>query len=137
MFLTLLWNPLATQIIAAAAATTDDPLLFLLNFGTLGVWVVCSITGLQPTRGEMKRSDAEIQRLLTRIERLEEKDRSKDQAVEALVNLMTSRTLPTLASAVTEIPQAAQQAAQAPSLGRLEDLLSRIEQGLGDDKRSS
>lgn len=131
LILAWLYNPSVVSLLAAAASTTDDPLLFLLNFGTLGVWVICSITGLQPTRGEVKRMDAEIGRLTAAIERLEEKDRSKDQAVAALVNLMSSRTLPTLATAVSEIP-----AQSDPALGqRLESLLSRIEQGLGDDRK--
>jgi hypothetical protein len=133
-----LYHPLTAQVAAAAANTTDDPLFWLANLGTAGVWVVCTITGLQPTRAEVKRLDTEINRLITMAERRDEKDRDKDKAVEALVNLMTSRTLPTLANAVTEIPNAAQQAAapNSATIGRLESLLSRIEQGLGDDTRS-
>lgn len=128
MFLTpWLWNPLTGQIAALAAATTDDPLLFLLNFGTLGVWVVCSVTGLQPTRGEIKRLDAEIARLVEALRVRDERDRAKDQAVEALINLMTSRTLPTLATAVAEMPTA------PPPLGKLEGLLQRLESRLDDD----
>lgn len=134
-------NPFASTLLSAGGSSaTEDPLLFLLNFGTLGVWVFCNATGLQPTRGEVKRLDAEIARLTASIERMENKDRSKDQAVEALVNLMTSRTLPTLATAVTEIPQAAaHHAAQTEAaLGqKLEDALRRVERVLGDDQRST
>lgn len=125
-----LYHPLTAQVIALTAATSDDPLLFLLNFGTLGVWVVCSITGLQPTRGEMKAKDAEIARLVEDAKRRDERDRAKDQAVEALINLMTSRTLPTLATAVAEMPTA------PPPLGKLEGLLERLESRLSDDHSS-
>lgn len=125
--------PGATQtILAASTGVEDNPLLFILNFGVLGVWVFCNATGLQPTRGELRQLQGQVDRLIEDATRREQKDAAKDQAVEALISLMTSRTLPALATAVAEAPQAA---SKDSALGkRLEDALARVERVLGDER---
>lgn len=129
--ISLFSKPLMTQLAVMATSVTDDPLTFILNFGVLGVWVFSSVTGIQPTRGEVRRLEGEVDRLIEDGKRRDERDRAKDQAVEALVGLMTSRTLPTLATAVAEMPQAAQSDA---ALGkRMEAWLARAERVFGDE----
>lgn len=119
-----------------ASDMADNPLIILTNFGTLGIWVLATMIGWQPTRAEVRRLDAEIARLVEDSHQRDSKERARDQAIEALVSLMTSRTLPTLATAVAEMPQATQQAV-APSadlVKRLEDALARVERVRGDER---
>lgn len=129
--------PTASQVAYAASnGIEDNPLLFILNFGVLGVWVFANATGLQPTRGEVRILQTQIESLQEDAKRRDEKDRAKDDAVGQLIALMTNRTLPALASAVSEVPQVAAQAAQhETALGkRLEDALARVERVLGDER---
>lgn len=129
-------NTSLSQAVVMASDMADNPLIILTNFGTLGIWVLATMIGWQPTRAEVRRLDAEIARLVEDSHQRDSKERARDQAIEALVSLMTSRTLPTLATAVAEMPQATQQAV-APSadlVKRLEDALARVERVRGDER---
>lgn len=116
-------NPHVPNLVPMAADTTD-PMTWLINLGTAGVWLVCMMTGLLRTKGE--------------VDRLIEEGKAKDRAIETLVSLMTTRTLPTLATAVAEMPTAASAAAQRESAleKQLAEALRRVEKVLGDERPS-
>lgn len=129
-----LHNPNVPNLITMAADTAD-PLTWLLNLGTAGAWVVCTMTGLQPTRAEVRRLEAQIAQLVEDAKRRDDRDRSKDEAVEALVRIMTTRTLPGLATAVEHMPAVGQAGQMESALGKkLEDLVARVERVLGDER---
>lgn len=73
-------------------------------------------------------------RLSADVERLLEERRTREQDIKDLIAQLTGRTLPALshvAQQVTQQPQAAQPNA---ALGKLEDLVARVEKVLGDER---
>lgn len=66
-----------------AATTTEDPLIFLLNFGTLGVVFVLLLTGFLFTKPYVQRLEKEIE--------------VKDRLLETLGTQLSMHTLPALA----------------------------------------
>lgn len=95
-------------------AAIDDPLVFLLNFGTLGAVFFLMLISKLHTHGEVARLELEVARLV-------EDGKAKDRAMEALVGLMTSRTLPAIANL-------GQVMAEPQPADRLEAAVARIEQ---------
>jgi hypothetical protein len=110
-------NPALPNVIVMAA--DSDPLTWLLNFGAVGVVLVCLMTGLLHTKPD--------------YDRVIEEGKAKDRAIEALVAQLTNRTIPALA----DVSQAMAGQAASPDVAlgeRMEALIARAEGVLGDER---
>ena len=127
----MLWlhNPQVTQL-AALAANTDNPTVWLFNLGTAGVWLICMITRLLVTKKELDemRQERDDARADAAAER-KEKDALRDQLMQSLptmanaAQVMAQQAVPVIRQADISQAQLAETFAQ---------LIARAERVLDD-----
>lgn len=118
----LLWLGASTAglgalIFTIPKATSADPVAVLLNYGALGIFLVCILTGLVRTKSELENRDKQ----------LEAKDRQiadLQRIVDAFTANLTGQTLPALARSTQVLEQLPRgESAIFAKLERLADVL--------------
>lgn len=121
LFLALLRPDLIGNLAAWQTESVDNPVTWLANLGTAGVWLICTITGVVPSKGEVRILQAQLTRAEEQIDR-------HAQLIEALRDQMTTRTVPTLARVAEVVADR-----EPDRVDRLEQLFARIEKRLPDE----
>lgn len=105
-----------------AMATAADPFLVLLNYGGLGILALLFITGRVSSKPE--------------VDYLKKQVEGRDKLIDELRIQLTDRTIPALTRVQQVIADYPRSTARGDAeLARtLEDLVTRVERVLGDDR---
>jgi hypothetical protein len=115
----------------ALATDVDNPVIWLFNLGTAGVWLASYMTGWSITKGEHNRVLADL--ASSRQETTEARAETAEERAknEKLRDDLLNKTIPTLAGLAHEVPRVTQPSVDASrvdqALTRLDDFLDRAE----------
>ena len=79
-------------------AATADPLAVLVNYGALGIFLICILTGLVRTRSEVENRDKQLEQLQKTIE-------NQQRMIDAFTMNLTGQTIPALARSTQVLEQ--------------------------------
>lgn len=125
LVLPLAVNPGISQV-AVMATNADDPMVWLFNLGTAGVWLVCYMTGLI-------HSKAEVDYLKSQVTDAQKKLEAREQLLDTVRERLANHTIPMLGQAAVQA--VTEEAPRAEQFSRIEDMLNRIERGMGDEQQ--